>query len=73
MPDLSEQIEDAANAPAQVSTSAGSATAVSIPDLIAADNHLAAKEALDGTSEEGGPVSLWSKLRPAVPRFKKPT
>jgi hypothetical protein len=73
MPDLSEQIEDAANGFAQVSTSAGSAQAVSIPDLIAADNHLAAKEALGETNDDGGPVSLWSKLRPAVPRFKKPT
>jgi hypothetical protein len=72
MPDLSEQIEDAANGVAAASTDAGSATAVPIPDLIAADNHLAGKTALEGTNENGGPVSLWSKLRPAVTRFKRP-
>lgn len=72
MADLSERIESVAGSPAAASGDMGSASSHSLPDLIAADKHLAAKEALEGTNEQGGSASLWSKLRPAVPRFKRP-
>ena len=66
MPDLSDQIEDAANSPARVSTSAGAVDAVPIPDLIAADKYLAERDALDGSNDNGGPRSPWARcLRPA--------
>jgi len=45
MPDLSEQIEDAAGNPKKVQSDAGSAESHSIPDLIAADRYLAEKTA----------------------------
>lgn len=73
MATISEQIEAIASDGVQsVSSDAGSFTATPIPDLIAADKHLSAKEATQGTNENGGPVSLWSKLSPAVPRFMRP-
>ncbi len=45
MSDLTEQIEQAAETPAAASQDGRSATARPIADLIAADKHLAAKEA----------------------------
>lgn len=45
MSDLTEQIEQAVDEPAAAAQDGRSATARSIPDLIAADKYLAAKEA----------------------------
>lgn len=45
MPDLSEQIEDAANGPASASGPAGSVSAQPIDSLIKADQYLASKRA----------------------------
>jgi hypothetical protein len=58
-------IETAATSPAAASGDAGSVTAVSLPDLIAADKHLAAKAALEGTNDNGGPRSAWHCVRMA--------
>ena len=70
MPDLSDQFEDLATAPAASTTDAGSVTERPIVDLIKADQYLAGKTAVEGTNDQGGPRSLWSKLRPAqaIPR-----
>lgn len=45
MPDLSEQIEDAAGNPKKVQSDAGSAEAHPLPDLIAADRYLKSNDA----------------------------
>lgn len=66
MPDLTpDDIAEAAAAPASASTDAGSASAHSIPDQIAAAKFQAAGNALDGTNDNGGPKSGWNKLRTA--------
>ena len=70
MPDLSDQIEQAASEPQSATVDGRSATAQPIPDLIAADIHLTSKEALDGTNANGGAVSGWRGLRPAIGRSK---
>lgn len=61
MPDL--DIETAAANPLKASGDVGSAEAHKLPDLIAAEKHLAAKESLAGSNENGGPVSGWNRLR----------
>lgn len=62
MADLSEQIEEAANNPQAVSGDGGSVTERSIADLIAAEKHLAEKEALAGTNAKGGKKSGFRTL-----------
>lgn len=68
MPDAvdADSIAEAANSPASASVDGQSASAVSIPDQIAAAQNKAAADALAGSnSTGGGPVSGWSKLRTA--------
>lgn len=66
MPDLTpESIAEAATKPASASQDGRSAAAVSIPDQITAAKFAAAESALEGTNDNGGPVSGWSKLRTA--------
>jgi hypothetical protein len=60
VPDLSDQIEQAANDPAAASVDGQSVTATPIPDLIAADKYLAAKEAAAVTSPTGPRRSAWA-------------
>jgi len=62
--DLSDTIEQVAGEPAKAQGGAGSAESHPLPDLIAADKHLAAKAATAGTNSAGGPRSGWRGLRP---------
>lgn len=66
MADLSEQIETTAtDGVASATVDGRSATAVPIPDLIAADRYLAGKTAVEGTNPNGGKRSAWGKTRMA--------
>ena len=66
-----ESIAEAATQPASASADGQSAAAVSISDQIAAHKYAAAQASLDGTNDNGGPKTGWSKLRTA--RAKPPS
>lgn len=65
--DIADTIAQTAADGVQSATVDGnSATATPIADLIAAEQHTAAKNALAGSNACGGPVSPWGRmLRPA--------
>lgn len=63
MADLKQQIEDAANAPKQMQTDMGKIEEHPLPDLIAADQYLAGKDAAEGTNANGGPKTGWGCVR----------
>lgn len=63
-----ESIAEAATQPASGSIDGRSAAAVPIPDQIKADQYAKSATALDGTNDNGGPVSGWAKLRTARAR-----
>lgn len=67
MPDpiTAEDVAIAANSPASASADGRSATAVTIDAKIKALDKAAVTEALEGTNENGGPVSMWGKCRAA--------
>ena len=66
MPEISDTIETAATDGIQSTTVDGRTTvATPIPDLIAADKHIAGRTALTGTNDRGGSKSAWGGLRPA--------
>lgn len=70
MPDISDTIETTASDGVQSASADGrSVTAVPLPDLIQADKYLAGKTAAEGTNDNGGPRSLWTRLRPAKAAF----
>jgi hypothetical protein len=60
-----ESIAEDANQPAAASADGRSATAVPIPDKIAAADYAAAQAASEGTNAAGGPRSAWNMTRPA--------
>ncbi len=68
MPDLSD-IQDAVTQagidPAQASVDGQSVTAQDPLKLIAVENHVAARDALVGSNDNGGPRSGWGKGRMA--------
>lgn len=66
MADLSDTITDLAGAPAAIATDGTSTTERPLTEIIQADQYTAAKAAITGTNAQGGPKSLWSKLRSAV-------
>lgn len=65
MPLTADDIADAATDPASASAGGQSATAVPIPDQIAAAKFQAATTATAGTNANGGPRSGWGATRPA--------
>lgn len=65
-----DTIAEDANLPASASQDGRAATAVPIPDKIAADKYQKASAALEGQNANGGPKSGWGATRPAVARFK---
>lgn len=65
MPDLSEQIEQAANDPQSFSADGETVTDRSIAERIAADKYLAQKDSLSGSSSNGQVKSGWGATRPA--------
>lgn len=65
MPDLSDQIEQAATEPASATSDGQSASSHPLPDLVEADQYLAGKTAVTGDNASGGPRSGWGMLRPA--------
>jgi hypothetical protein len=65
MPDISDTIETVAAEPAEATVDGQSAKNQPIPDLIAADKHISAKTALEGTNANGGSKSMWGKVRMA--------
>lgn len=68
MPDITETIGQIASGGVQTHTGDGQTTiAIPIPDLIAAEKHLAAKAAQAETNAAGGPRSGWAGLRAARP------
>lgn len=60
-----DTIKEAANSPASATQDGMSAAAVPISEQIKALDKSAVDTALSGTSSNGGPVSMWSKLRMA--------
>lgn len=60
MPDLSDQIEQAASDPASASSDGQAATARPIADLIAADQYLKSQAAL--ANSDGSPRSGWGAV-----------
>lgn len=73
MPDLTpDTIADAATQPASAAQDGRSASAVSIPDQIAANNYAEAADALSGDNDNGGGKSGWGNrvTRKARARFK---
>ncbi len=69
---ISDTIEETAAGPSVASSAAGSATAQPLPDLIQVDQYLGAKTAVTGVNAQGGPRSLWNRLRPSVAIHKDP-
>jgi hypothetical protein len=65
MSDLADRIEERAAEPLKAAQDGRSAEGHSLPDLIAADNHLAGNDALSGTNDQGTQRSAWGCLRPA--------
>jgi hypothetical protein len=64
--DLTQAITDAAQEPLTVTVGPRTATAHSIPEMIAADQYAKAQDAIAGTNDQGGSISGWgSALRPA--------
>ena len=59
------QLEALRDSPQSASTDAGSMSARSADDVLKLDDRAAATTALSGTNDQGGPKSIWSKLRPA--------
>ncbi|WP_020473374.1 hypothetical protein [Zavarzinella formosa] len=66
MPDLSDEIADAAANPASAEADGVKAQAQPIPDLIEADRYLAGKTALNGANPKGGQRSGFNALRRGV-------
>ena len=58
-------IASIASKPAEVETDGLKIKSHSLADLIAANQEAAAETAVDGTNENGGPLSAWGCLRPA--------
>lgn len=52
--ELASKIDTVAQGPASVSTDAGTVTAQSIPDMIAADKYLASRQAVAGGNTHRG-------------------
>lgn len=63
--DLTNAIAEAAQQPAEATGDGGSMKARTIDEMIKADQYAKANAALDGTNDNGGPVSAWSMTRPA--------
>jgi hypothetical protein len=70
LPDISDTIETTATDGVQSASADGrSVAAVPIPDLIAAKQFTAGEAAVADTNENGGPRSLWNRLRPGKAVF----
>jgi hypothetical protein len=63
--DLTQAITDAAQQPLTATVGQRSATAHSIPEMIAADQYAKSQDALTGANEQGGQRSAWGAIRPA--------
>lgn len=63
--DLAAEIARTAADPQSVTVDGETVAAQPLPDLIKADQYLAAKKSLAGSAARGGSRSLWNALRPA--------
>ena len=63
--DLAAEIARTAADPQSATIDGNTATTQPIPDLIRADQYLAAKGSLRGSNAHAGPRSGWGTLRPA--------
>lgn len=65
MPDTPPTLEELAAEPQSTSVDGQSVTNRSADDVLKLRNAAAAEAAVAGTNANGGPVSMWSRLRPA--------
>jgi hypothetical protein len=65
VPDLTDTIAEIAANPKGLAVGGESVTEHTLPELIAADKHLAEKAAAAATGPTGAPASAWGLLRPA--------
>lgn len=71
--EITETIEELAQKPASAKNDFGEVAARPISEMIEADQHVAASDALAGTNQNGGPVSGWGCLRIARGKPGGPT
>ena len=73
MPLDADDLEEMARQPAAVSGDAGSVTSRSADDIRKLNAAAAAAGAIEGVNANGGPRSLWNRLRPAKATPKDPS